>query len=94
MIADFVGMRAGNGLIGLFANGSLVLGSYWIARHGFKQPRRTGAVLATAVVFWVACTLGLEVLGVVGAIAVGPMLAWGGCFCAVGAALAMGLFRR
>ncbi len=67
----------GNALLGLGANGSLLLGSYWIARYGFKQPRGLSATLATAVVFWVACTVGLEVLGSFGALALGPMLAWG-----------------
>ena len=66
-----------NALLGLGANGSLLLGSYWIARHGFKQPRGLSAALATAVVFWGACTVGLEVLGSFGALALGPMLAWG-----------------
>jgi hypothetical protein len=66
-----------NALLGLGANGSLLLGSYWIARHGFKQPRGLNAALATAVIFWCACTVGLEVLGSLGALALGPMLSWG-----------------
>lgn len=61
-------------LPGVAANVTLLLGSYEIARHGFAQPRGLPAVLATAVVFWVACTLGLEVVGVVGASRPGPCL--------------------
>jgi hypothetical protein len=64
-------------LLGLGANGSLLLGSYWIARHGFNQPRGMSAALATAVIFWSVCTVGLEVLGSIGALAPGPMLALG-----------------
>ena len=39
VIAESIWTMAGNALLGLGANGSLLLGSYWIARHGFKQPR-------------------------------------------------------
>ena len=87
VIADSIGTMVGNALLGLGANGALLLGSYWIARHGFKQPRGLPAVLATAVVFWVACTLGLEVLGVFGALSLGPMLAWGLMVGAIGGVL-------
>ena len=38
----------GNALLGLGANGALLLGSYSIARHGFKQPSGLSVVLATA----------------------------------------------
>ena len=51
MIAESTWTMVGNGLLGLGANGSLLLGSYWIARHGFKQPRGLSAALATAVIF-------------------------------------------
>ncbi len=55
-------------LLGLAANGTLLLGSFWIARHGLRQPRGLAAALGTAVVFWAATTLGLEILGSSGAI--------------------------
>ena len=84
MNAESIGTMAGNALLGLGANGSLLVGSYWIARYGFRQPRGLSAGLATALVFWVACTVGLEVLGSFGALAVGPMLAWGGMVGAIG----------
>ena len=48
------------------------------------QPRGLTAVLATAVVFWTASTLGLEALGTFGAISLGPMLAWTGMILGVG----------
>jgi len=74
----------GTGLLGSAADGALLLGSFWIARYGLLQPRGLAAVLATAVVFWTGCTLGLEALGALGAISVGPMLIWAGMFLGVG----------
>ena len=88
MSAESIWTIATNGLLGLGANGSLLLGSYWIARHAFKQPRGLSTWLATAVVYWVASTIGLETLGSCGALAVGPMLAWGAMVGAIG-----GVFR-
>jgi Dolichyl-phosphate-mannose-protein mannosyltransferase len=77
VIAESTWTMVGNALLGLGANGALLLGSYSIARYGFKQPRGLSAALATAVVFWCACTVGLEVLGTFGALALEPMLVWG-----------------
>ena len=85
VIAESTWTIAGNVLLGPGANGSLFLGSYWIARHGFKQPRGLKAALATAVIFWSACTVGLEVLGSFGALAPGPMLALGVLAAVIGA---------
>jgi Dolichyl-phosphate-mannose-protein mannosyltransferase len=73
-----------NELIGLALNGLLGLGSYWIVRYGLRQPRGLAAGLGTALVFWIATTLGLEVLDAVGAIALAPMLAWAGLIAGVG----------
>src|SRR4029077_3049838 len=67
---------AETGLLGMGMNGVLLLGSYWIARDGFRQPRGLNRALASAVVFWTACTLGSELLGIVGALAQGPLLGW------------------
>ncbi len=64
-------------LVGLFANGILLLGSFWIARHGLRQPRGLAAALGSAVVFWTASTVGLEILGTFGAIGPGSLLALG-----------------
>jgi hypothetical protein len=72
------------GILGCAANLALVLGSFWIARSGLRQPRGLATVLATAVIFWTACILGLELLGSLGVISLGPMLAWGGLILAVG----------
>ena len=77
MGAEMIGTMIASGLFGLGANGSLLLGSYWIARYGFKQPRGLGLGLATALVFCVACTVGLEILGSFGAITPGAMFVWG-----------------
>jgi len=71
---------------GLIANAILALGSYGIARYGLGQPRGLARVLATSVVFWAACTIGLEVLGACGAIGLYPMLAWAAIILAIGAA--------
>jgi hypothetical protein len=78
-------MMALRGLLGLAANAMLLLGSYWTARFGYRQSRRLNVGLATAVVFWFACTIGLEILGSFGAIALGPMFAWGMVVVAIGA---------
>jgi Dolichyl-phosphate-mannose-protein mannosyltransferase len=87
VIADSVWTMANHALLGLGANIALLLGSYWIARHGFKQPRGGQAILATALIFWVAATLGLEVLGSARALALAPMLAWALFVCAIGGAV-------
>ncbi|MFI5460487.1 MAG: 4-amino-4-deoxy-L-arabinose transferase [Isosphaerales bacterium] len=84
MVVDSTWSATGTVLLGLVANGALLLGSSLIVRYGLSQPRGLTAVLATAVVFWTACTLGLETLGAFGAISVGPMLAWGGMFLGLG----------
>ena len=73
-------------LVGLIANAILALGSYAIARHGLVQPRGLARMLATIVVFWAACTVGLEVLGACGGIGVYSMLAWAGIILAIGTA--------
>jgi hypothetical protein len=75
--ADSIRTTAETGLLGLGMNGLLMVGSYWIARHGLRQPRGLNRLLATAVVFWTACTSGSEILGISGALARGPLLGWG-----------------
>ena len=76
VIIDSLGITLPAWLVGLVANGLLVAGSFWIARYGFRQARGPALILATAVVFWTACTIGLEFLSAFGAISAGPMLAW------------------
>jgi hypothetical protein len=71
-------------MLGLVSNGLLLLGSFWIVRNGFRQDRGIATFLGTAVVFWTACTVGLEVLSPLGAISAGPMLAWGALWLALG----------
>jgi hypothetical protein len=62
-------------LVGLAANLLMALGSYGIA-GGLGQPRGLPRWLAAAVIFWSAITIGLELLGSVGAIGTYPILAW------------------
>jgi hypothetical protein len=76
VIADSIGITAETWLLGLGINGLLLVGSYWIARHGCKQPRGLNRAMATAVVFWTACTVGSEILGISGALARVPLLGW------------------
>jgi len=66
-----------NSIIGAAANGCLLVGSFWIARDAFRQPRGLAAALATAIIFWAGCTLGLEVLGELQMITPAFMLALG-----------------
>ena len=61
-MADSIWTGTWTGLSALAVNSVLLLGSFWIARYGLVQPRGPAAVLATAVVFWTACTVGLEAL--------------------------------
>jgi hypothetical protein len=61
-------------LVGLAANLLMALGSYALAGSALRQPRGLPRWLATAVVFWTASTIGLEVLGSVGAIRTYPVL--------------------
>jgi hypothetical protein len=61
-------------LVGLAANGALLVGSFWIARYRLRQPRGLASVLSTAVVFWAATTVSLEILSVFGAINSGSLL--------------------
>src|SRR5690242_15116597 len=73
-------------LLGLAANGLLAVGSHGIAGAGFRQPRGLPQWLATAIIFWTFTTLGLELLGSVGAIATYPILIGSGLFAGIGLA--------
>jgi hypothetical protein len=84
--AGSMGTMAVNGLLGVGANVSVLVGAYGIARYGLRQRRGLSTVLATALVFWVACTIGLEILGTLGALAVGPMFGWGAIVGVIGGA--------
>jgi Dolichyl-phosphate-mannose-protein mannosyltransferase len=70
---DFVPLSLVIPLVGLASNGALFLGSFWIVRYGLKQPRGLPACLAAVVVFWTACTIGLESLGTLGILSLGRM---------------------
>jgi hypothetical protein len=71
-------------LAGLAANALLAAGSYAIARYGLRQRPGLSRALAAAVIFWTGVTIGLEVLGSLGAIGVFPMLAWAAMFAVMG----------
>ncbi len=73
-----------NSIMQLAANGCLLLGSFWIARDAFRQPRGLAVILGTAVIFWAECTVGLEILGELGMIAPVFMLALGACVLTAG----------
>ena len=73
-------------LVGLAANGLLAMGSYGIACAILRQPRGLSRLLAAAVVFWTATTIGMELLGTVGAIGMYPILVWSGLVAGIGMA--------
>ncbi len=66
-----------NSIMQVAANGCVLVGSFWIARDAFRQPRGLAVALGTAVIFWAGCTVGLETLGELGMIAPVFMLALG-----------------
>jgi hypothetical protein len=70
-------------------NGMLGLGGYWVARHGLRQPAGLPRGLAAVVLAWTWATVGLEVLGTVGRLAMAPLLAWSAAGLAIGVVLKM-----
>lgn len=70
-------------LAGATSNLLLAVGSYAIAA-ALGQPRGRSRWLASAVIFWSCCTIGLEWLGFLGAIGTFPILAWSVLVAAVG----------
>jgi len=69
---------------GLVANGLLISGAWWLAGVGFGQARTLDRVLACAVLSFTWCLLGLEVLGTLGLLAIGPLVVWMGLLFAAG----------
>ena len=70
--------------LGLMANGLLSSGAWWLAGSAFQQTRILDRVLASAVLGITWCLLGLEILGSLGLLAIGPLTIWMGLLCAVG----------
>ena len=70
--------------LGLIANGLLISGAWWLAGVGFRQARTLDRVLACSVLSFTWCLLGLEVLGTLGLLAIGPLVVWMGLLFAVG----------
>jgi hypothetical protein len=69
-------------------NGMLALGGYTTARYGFRQPRGLARGLAAATIAWAWLTLGMEWLGPLGWLTLGPLSLW------IAALLAIGLVLR
>ena len=82
---DSTGITVPAWLAGLVSNGLVLLGSFWIARFGFRQGRGISTFLGTALVYWTGCTLGLEVLSPFAAISPVPMVGWSFVWLAAGA---------
>ena len=57
-------------------NGGLGVAGYWVARHGFRQGAGWPRALAAVTLAWAWLTVGMELLGVVGLLARGPLLGW------------------
>jgi hypothetical protein len=72
--------------VGIAANSLLALGSYGIAGPGLGQPRGLPRWLASAVIFWTATTIGVELLSAIGAIGTYPILLWSSLIAAAGLA--------
>ena len=70
--------------LGLIANGLLISGAWWLAGIGFRQAKTLDRVLACPVLSFTWCLLGLEVLGTLGLLAIGPLVIWMGLLCAAG----------
>ena len=73
---DSTGLGVPAWLAGFVSNGLILVGSFWLARHGFRQGRGSATFLGTALLYWTGCTLGLEVLSPFAAISPGPMVGW------------------
>jgi hypothetical protein len=71
----------------LLLNGTLGLGAYWTARHGFRMPRGLPRGLAAFTTAWAWAILGMEVLGPLGCLTYGPLLGWSAAALAVGLSL-------
>ncbi|SIO59924.1 4-amino-4-deoxy-L-arabinose transferase [Singulisphaera sp. GP187] len=65
------------GLLGtIVLNATLGLGAYWTARHGFRQPAGLTRALAAVTLAWTWATVGLEILGALGALGLTSLLIW------------------
>ena len=73
-------------------NGGLGVASYLVARFGFRQPPGIGRALAAAVLGWAWLTIGVELLGVFGALSLAPVAGWVALGLLIG--LACRIFQR
>jgi 4-amino-4-deoxy-L-arabinose transferase-like glycosyltransferase len=60
----------------LLLNGLLAAAAWWVAVYGLRQQGRLTQTIAAGVLAWVWSTLGMQILGVLGLIQVGWLLAW------------------
>ena len=63
-------------VLGLIANGLLILGAWWVAGHGLRHFGLLDRFLAGSVLAVAWCLWGLEILGTIGLMTLGPLLAW------------------
>lgn len=68
----------------ILLNGPALLGGYWTAGRGFRQPKGVVRGLAAAVLCWAWVTLGLQLLGALGLLGRGPLLCWSALGAVVG----------
>ena len=60
----------------LLLNGLVATAAWWVAVYGLRQQGLRTRVVAASVVGWVWSTLGMQLLGVLGLLQVGWLLAW------------------
>ncbi|MGC8641647.1 MAG: glycosyltransferase family 39 protein [Isosphaeraceae bacterium] len=70
--------------LGLFADGFLIAGGWWLAGPALGQARVVDRILATGVLAFAWCVLGIELLGSFGLLEIGPVLTWAGALGALG----------
>jgi hypothetical protein len=70
--------------LGMLSNGVLFSGAWWLAGHGLRQVKTIDRLLAAAVLGFAWCLLGLEVLGTLGLLAIGPLCGWASAMFAAG----------
>ena len=86
MVSNSLGLAIPVWLLGIVSNGLLLLGAYFIARSLLPQAGGNAVFLSSALIYWSATTIGLELLSPFGGIAPVPILFWaivwlvmGGC---------------
>ncbi|MDG3005741.1 glycosyltransferase family 39 protein [Paludisphaera mucosa] len=73
-------------------NAFVLLGAWWGATYGLRQPRGTARMLAAALLGWAWITLGMQLLGTIGLLTIGNLMGWS--LLAAGLGLGIALRRR